>query len=473
LVGDSSDNVPGVRGVGEKTALELLSTFGDLDAILANAERIAGKRAREAVLQHAALARLSRELVTIRRDVPVALDLEALRVRPPDVPRLTELFTELEFRSLIPKLASLQVAGAGAPAPAAPRAPVVAAVPAPATAAPGALAAVTAEPTIVDDPALLAAVVAECRRAPRVALDTETTSLDPMRADLVGMSLAVAPGRSWYFPFAHVAAEGELAGGTAPRNLPSLTSAELAPLRELLGDARVPKAGHNVKYDWLVLRRAGVELAGVAYDSMLASFVLDPGRRSHAIDDLAQDRLSLVIRTYPELVGRGMALRSFAAVPLADAARYCAADTEIVLRLVAAFQPELEDHQLVRLLDTIELPLLPVLVDMEWRGVRIDVDRLSEISRTFAAELAALERTIHQAAGTDFNINSTPQLRHVLFEKHQLPVLKKTKTGPSTDYEVLEQLAAMGHEVPRLLIEYRELSKLKSTYVDALPGFIN
>ena len=473
LVGDSSDNVPGVRGVGEKTALELLSTFGDLDAILANAERIAGKRAREAVLQHAALARLSRELVTIRRDVPVALDLEALRVRPPDVPRLTELFTELEFRSLIPKLASLQVAGAGAPAPAAPRAPVVAAVPAPATAAPGALAAVTAEPTIVDDPAALAAVVAECRRAPLVALDTETTSLDPMRAVLVGMSLAGAPGRSWYLPFAHVAPDGELAGGVPPRNLPPLASDALRPLRALLADPAVPKAGHNVKYDWLVLRRAGVDLAGVAYDSMLASFVLDPGRRSHAIDELASERLSLRMRTYQELVGRGRAERSFAAVPLADAARYCAADSETVLRLRDAFRPELEDHQLVRLLETIEVPLIPVLVEMEWHGVLVDLERLGEIARAFTHELAELEQTIYRVAGAEFNINSTPQLRHVLFEKHQLPVLKRTKTGASTDYDVLEQLAAMGHEVPRLLIEYRELSKLKSTYVDALPGFIN
>jgi len=473
LVGDSSDNVPGVRGVGEKTALELLSTFGDLDAILANAERIAGKRAREAVLQHADLARLSRELVTIRRDVPVALDLEALRVRPPDVPRLTELFTELEFRSLIPKLASLQVAGAGAPAPAAPRAPVVAAVPAPATAAPGALAAVTAEPTIVDDPAALAAVVAECRRAPLVALDTETTSLDPMRAALVGMSLAGAPGRSWYLPFAHVAPDGELAGGVPPRNLPPLASDALRPLRALLADPAVPKAGHNVKYDWLVLRRAGVDLAGVAYDSMLASFVLDPGRRSHAIDELASERLSLRMRTYQELVGRGRAERSFAAVPLADAARYCAADSETVLRLRDAFRPELEDHQLVRLLETIEVPLIPVLVEMEWHGVLVDLERLGEIARAFTHELAELEQTIYRVAGAEFNINSTPQLRHVLFEKHQLPVLKRTKTGASTDYDVLEQLAAMGHEVPRLLIEYRELSKLKSTYVDALPGFIN
>src|SRR6266568_1798270 len=448
LVGDSSDNIPGVKGVGEKTALELLKTLGDLDAILAGADRIPGKHAREAVQQHAELARLSRDLVTIRRDVPLPLDLEALRLRPPDVARLTELFTELEFRSLIPKLGLLGGVGVGGPAP------------------PG-------ERTAADDPAALAAMVAACRGAALLALDTETSSLDPMRGDLVGMSLAAAPGRSWYLPFAHVAPDGELAGGTPPRNLPALTSDALAPLRALLADAGVPKAGHNIQYEWLVLRRAGVELAGVAYDSMLASFVLDPGRRSHAIEDLARERLSLQVLTYADVAGRGRGERPFAAVPLADAARYCCGDSEMVLRLREAFRPELEDHKLLALLEQVEVPLIAVLVEMEWRGVLIDLERLGEISRQFAKELAELERAIYGAAGTEFNINSTPQLRHVLFEKHQLPVLKKTKTGASTDYDVLEQLAAMGHEVPRLLIEYRELSKLKSTYVDALPGFIN
>ena len=466
LVGDTSDNVPGVKGVGEKTALELLKEFGDLDAILAGAERISGKRAREAVQQHADLARLSRDLVTIQRDVPLPLDLERLRVRPPDVARLTELFTELEFRSLIPKLSFLEIAAE--PAPDAGPVPPVSGPLAPPT-----LAVAHAEPTILEDRAALAPAVAEWRAAPLVALDVGATSPDPMRAELVGMSLAVAPGRSWYLPFAHVAPDGELAGGAAPRNLPPLASDALAPVRALLEDARVAKAGHNVKYGRLVLRRAGVELAGVTYDSMLASFVLDPGRRSHAIDDLARERLSVAMRTYAEVVGRGKAERPFAAVPLGEAARYSAVSSEIVLRLHAALQPELEDHQLLRLLDTVEMPLIAVLTDMEWQGVRVDLERLGEISRTFARELTELERAIYHAAGTEFNINSTPQLRHVLFEKHQLPILKKTKTGPSTDFEVLEQLAVMGHEVPKLVIEYRELSKLKSTYVDALPAYIN
>jgi DNA polymerase-1 len=461
LVGDSSDNIPGVKGVGPKTALELLQAYGDLDGVLAHAAEIPAKRAREAVSQHADLARLSRELVTIQRDVPIALDLEALRVRPPDSHRLAELFTELEFRSLIPRLAALESVRARPPA-----------GPEPSVTAPAGAAPEIADPVIVDDPALLAAVVAACRAATIMALDTETTSLDPMRAELVGLSLAIA-GRAWYLPFAHVAPDGELAGGTPPRNLPSLGSDAVGSLRALLEDASVPKAGHNIKYDWLVLRRSGVELGGVVYDPMLASFVLDPGRRSHALDDLARERLGLPMRTYAELVGKGRSERPFASVPVLDAARYCCRDSAAVLLLRDAFQTELQDHQLLQLLDAIETPLVPVLVDMEWHGVLIDRERLAEISRGFTTELVELERQIHTAAGTDFNLNSTLQLRTVLFEKLQLPALKKTKTGASTDFDVLEQLAAMGHEVPRLLIEYRELSKLKSTYVDALPGYVN
>jgi DNA polymerase I len=456
LVGDSSDNIPGVKGVGEKTALELLRTHGDLDTILARAADVPGKRAREALLQHADLARLSRELVTIRRDAPVDLDLGALRVQAPDVARLTELFAELEFRSLIPKLDEFADAAAQ-------RAPAVAVASSP---TPGSA-------QVVDDPAQVPAVLAEIRRAPLVAIDTETTGLDPMRAELVGLSLAVAPDRSWYFPFAHLPPDGPLAGGETPRNLPPITSDALTPLRALLADASVAKAGHNVKFDWLVLRRAGVALAGVRYDSMLASFVLDPGRRSHALDDLARERLAMEMQTYAGVAGKGRAERPFAEVPLADAAGYCCADSEMVLRLEAAFRPELEDHRLLPLLETIEMPLVPVLVDMEATGVLIDRLLLGEIGRGFAKELAALELEIYRAAGGDFNINSTPQLRAVLFDKLQLPVLKRTKTGASTDFEVLEQLAAMGHDVPRLMIEYRELSKLKSTYVDALPAFIH
>jgi len=459
LVGDTSDNIPGVKGVGDKTALQLLETYGDLDTILARAADIPGKRPREALLQQADNARLSRQLVTLRRDVPVELDLEQLRVRTPDTTELASLFTELEFRTLIPKLADLESvavqpgpqsgagAGAGAGAEQAP-------------AARSARAAQPADPRMIINPDDLPAMIAELRAAPLVAVQTEP--------GLAGLSLAAAPGRSWYLPFGHRLDEGEL-DTTPPRNLPPLTSEAMAPLRTLFADPAVRKAGHDIKTSWVALARAGVPFAGVAYDSMIASFVLDPGRRSHALDDLAREHLSVELRTTAQLVGKG---RTFAEVPPTEAAGVSAAQAEMVLRLEETFRSDIVDHHLTRLLDDIETPLIPVLVDMEVAGILVDRVLLGEMSRGFNKELTGLELDIYRAAGGEFNINSTPQLRTVLFERLKLPVQKRTKTGASTDVEVLEQLAAMGHEVPRLLIEYRELTKLKSTYVDALPGYI-
>jgi DNA polymerase-1 len=452
LVGDSSDNVPGVRGIGGKTAVQLLQAYHDLDAVLAHAADLPGKRAREALQQHAGEARLSRDLVTLRRDAPIELDLAALRATPPDVEALEHLFVELEFRSLVPKLAESEPVPVHAP----PREPPA-----------------MDHAVILDDPGSLVDVITACRNAPLVALGTEGSAHDPLQADLVGLALAVPPGRSWYLPFGHVAADGPLAGGVAPRSLPPVTSDALGPLRDLLRDPTVQKVGHDIKRDWLILRRAGVELAGVAFDSMLAAFVLDPGRRSFDLDDLARDRLGVTARTHQDLVGRGRAARPFAEVPPREAADYCCTRSETVLRLRDAFAAELEDHRLQPLLASIEVPLVPVLVDMEWAGVLVDRARLAQLSREFAVELRAIERRLYAAAGLEFNLNSTPQLRTVLFEKLQLPVVKRTKTGPSTDVDVLEQLAAMGHEVPTLLIEYRELAKLKSTYVDALPGYVH
>ncbi len=451
LVGDTSDNIPGVKGIGDKTAIQLLETYGDLDAILARAADIPGKRPREALLQQADNARLSRQLVTLRRDVPVELDLDQLRVRTPEADTLARLFTELEFRTLIPKLddlASVGLAPAAEPPPAGPRVPQL------------------ADPRIVDDPADLPAMVEELRAARLVALETEP--------GLTGLAFAVAPGRSWYLPFGHQPREGEF-DATPPRNLPSITSSALAPLRALLADPAVRKAGHDIKAAWVAFARAGVPFAGVAYDSMLASFVLDPGSRSHALNDLAREHLSVELPTTAQLLGKGKGggtERTVAQVPPAEAARVSAAQAEMVLRLEQTFRSDIEAHHLARLLDEIEIPLVPVLVDMEATGILVDRVLLGEMSRGFNKELTQLELDIYRAAGGEFNINSTPQLRTVLFERLKLPVQKRTKTGASTDVEVLEQLASMGHEVPRLLIEYRELTKLKSTYIDALPGYI-
>jgi DNA polymerase-1 len=252
-----------------------------------------------------------------------------------------------------------------------------------------------------------------------------------------------------------------------------LTDVSSTPLYELLTDRAVAKAGHNIKFDWQVLRRAGVELAGVAYNSLLESFVLDPGRRSHAIDTLCLEHLGRALQTYQEMTGKGKAEISFAQVAVPQAANYCGMDSATVLALHRFFQPMLTEMQLEPLLLEIEMPLLEVLVDMEWEGITIDRALFQRLSDELGKDLQRLEEDIARVAGTDVNLNSPRQLASILFEKQQLPVLKKTKTGPSTDADVLEQLAAMGHELPRLILEYRELQKLKGTYVDALPQRIN
>jgi DNA polymerase-1 len=286
-------------------------------------------------------------------------------------------------------------------------------------------------------------------------------------ADLVGLAL-VSDTRAWYLPLTH-RQPAEL-GAVAPRNLPPLADAAMRPVRDLLGDPDVPKVGHEIKADWLSLRRAGAELAGMARDTLLGAFVLEPGRRSYALEPLVLERLGEHLPGREQVLGTGRSARAAADVPPAEAAAFCAARGRAILALQAALDAELEGLGLERLLDDIELPLVGVLVDMEWCGVAVDVARLGELSRRFGEELRTLERAIYADAGTDFNINSTPQLRHVLFEKLQLPVLKKTKTGPSTDADVLEELAAMGFSTPTLLLEYRELAKLRSTYVDTLPA---
>jgi DNA polymerase-1 len=453
LVGDTSDNVPGVKGIGTKGAIELLQQFGDIEAMLARTAEVKSKRAREALERDVNAARLSRKLVTIRTDVPVTLDEAAFTEGEPDLGLLLKLCGELEFYSLVKRL-EVETGG-----------PVV---------APESAGAIALSPvTVVDDPAGLPALAERLRKAPLVALDAETSSIEPHDAELIGLSLAAAPDQVWYLPFGHRPPAGELAAPAPVTNLPPLTDPRTAPIAALLEDPSVPKAGHNIKFDWQALRQAGVELAGVSYDSMLASFVLDPGRRSHGIDTLSLEHLGRGMREYSDLTGKGRAQIPFAEVPIADAAAYCGADSGTVLALHEFFAPSLREMGLERLLSELEMPLVPVLVDMEWDGVAIDRALFSRISEELARDLMQLELRITQAAGTSVNLNSPRQLAALLFEKLQLPVLKRTKTGPSTDADVLEQLADMGHEVPRLILEYREVQKLKSTYVDVLPTRIN
>jgi DNA polymerase-1 len=463
LVGDTSDNVPGVRGIGEKGAVQLLQQYGDLETLLASAADLPGKRAREALQQYAAEARLSLELVTLRTDVPLTLELAAAAVREPDRPALLKELTRLEFHSLAKRLTDAEGPAEHLVLPTLGESPAPATAPSPAS----------LQPCVIAEVERLPELISALRAAPLVALDTEASSLEPHDAELIGLSLAIAPDLAWYLPFGHRPRSGELAAPGPVTNLPPLSDPACGALAELLRDPAVKKAGHNIKYDWQVLRRAGVELGGVVYDTMLASFVLDPGRRGHGIDTLSLDHLAAPLRSYGDSGGKGKVLIPFAEVAIPEAASYCGADSATVLALRDAFAPRLAQTALQPLLDDIEMPLVEVLVDMEWVGIGIDPALFARMSRELGADLRRLEAEIARAAGTDFNVNSPRQLAAVLYEKLQLPIFKRTRTGPSTDADVLEQLAEQGHEVPRLLLEHRELQKLRSTYVDVLPARVH
>jgi DNA polymerase-1 len=475
LLGDSSDNVPGVHGIGEKTAQALIAEFGALEAILAHAADVKQKRPREALLAHADMARLSKELVTIKDDVPIALDLGALAIRTPDATRLRRLYVELEFHSMA------KAVGGDTTEPA----PAEAAAEAdPATVA-ATLPAIAAHYTLVDTEAALATLVARIRQVGFVSVDTETESdpgapiaVDPMRANLVGIAIAVAPGEGYYLPFGHRAPQppqGDLLPDPATqvtvRNLPPLLGEACAPLRALLEDASLPKIGQNLKFDLLVLRRAGVTLRGIDFDTMLASYLLDPGRRSHGLDMLALTFLGHRMIAYEEVTGKGKKQVSFADVPVDVACGYSAEDADMALRLRDLFAPQVAPHD--ALYHGLEIPLLGVLADMEWEGIAINREWFASLKTRFQREREAAERAIHAAAGEEFNVNSNQQLRVILFEKLGLPVLKKTATGASTDASVLQELAEQGHALPQLIMDYRELAKLESTYLDTLPLLVH
>lgn len=482
LVGDSSDNVPGVKGIGDKGAVQLLTEYGDLETLLARAGEIKAKRPREALAQYAAEARLSKELVTIQTDVPVTLDMESAAVRDPDVDALVKVLARLEFHSLAKRLTddrrtdgqtdgrtdpgSERTDGTGENATESSRA---------AGASPSVQRSNCPSVTcaVIDQVSQLEALARALRAAPLAAIDTETSSMDPQAADLIGLSFAVEPGSAWYLPFGHRPRGGELAAPAPVTNLPPLTDPALAPIAALLGDPAVKKAGHNIKYDWQVLRRAGIELKGVAYDSMLASFLLDPGRRSHGIDTLSLELLGRPMRSHDDLTGKGKNRIPLDEVSVADAAEYCGSESATVLALHQIFAPRLAAAALQPLLDGLEMPLVEVLVDMEWQGIAIDPALFARLATELSIDLQRLEAEIARAAGGSINLNSPKQLAAVLFDKLQLPALKRTKTGPSTDADVLEQLAELGHEVPKLLLDFRELEKLRSTYVDVLPRRIH
>ncbi|HZJ01649.1 MAG TPA: DNA polymerase I [Gemmatimonadaceae bacterium] len=513
LVGDSSDNVPGVKGIGDKTACELVTQYGDIESILAHANEIPKKRPREALQQYADNARLSKELVTIRDDLPVSFDANTMKLRDPDYARLRDLYVELEFHTLARSVGLLVQSQHQEPA---------AAVEVRLSEAPK-----KAEYVVVDTVAKMQEVVDRAREKGVFALDTETAvdpdsplAVDPLRSTLVSIAIAVTAGEAYYLPLRHSqwkAAQGELMidapgdrsptdasedrglvqGGDEPAikpvkrsakkanaeadvkkstpvtNLPDLASPQMKPLRDLLEDPSIKKTAHNAKYDMLVLRRAGVNLQGLDFDTMLASYVLDPGRRSHGLDVLALEFLDYSMMSYADVCGKGKTATPFDQSPLEAARDFSCEDADMSLRMREIFDPQLDSSEVRPLLQNIEIPLISVLAEVEWTGISIDLPWFHSLKERFRRERQNVEQQIYAAAGTEFNIASNPQLREILFTRLGLPVLKKTSTGPSTDASVLQELADAGHAIPGLLMEYRELSKLENTYLDALPAMVN
>ena len=438
LMGDTVDNVPGVPKVGPKTAVKWLAQYRTVEDIVEHAGEIKGKVG-ENLRASLDQIPLSKELVTIRRDVPLDVGPLDLELREPDTEALKTLYGELEFRTWLGELLD---AGGDAP------------VEAPA-----------AHYETVLDEAALDAWIERLGASAEIAFDTETTSLDYMQADLVGVSFAVEPGHAAYVPFGH-----DYPG--APDQLGR--QAVLEKLRPILESERPAKIGQNLKYDMSVLARAGIALAGVAFDTMLESYVLDSTATRHDMDSLALKYLGHRTIHFEDIAGKGAKQLTFNQIPVEDAGPYAAEDADVTLRLHRALRPRLEEHaSLATLCDTVEVPLVPVLSRVERNGVRIDVRLLNRQSAELTERMREIESSAHKSAGGPFNLGSAKQIRTILFDQLGLPVRAKTPKGqPSTAESVLQELA-FDHELPKLILEHRAMSKLKSTYTDALPACVN
>ena len=475
LIGDSVDNVPGVPGIGPKTAAQLLNEFGDLEGVLAAAPAMKPSKRRDLLIEHAEKARLSRVLVTLRADAPLPLPLEALHPRPTEPGKLAAWLTAQGFRSIVARMGLTD----------APAAPVATPAAAPGSGSKQAqfdlggapVKAPEADPTCaplvasgdfgpyetVSTADALRAWVAEATAHGTVALDTETDGLDPMRAALVGFSLATAPCRACYVPLRHTVLGEQIALADA-----------IAILSPLLADPCVLKVLQNAKFDMQVLRRAGFPVISPLDDTMMISFAQEAGLHGHGMDELAQLHLGHTPISYDEVTGTGRNRISFADVPIERATAYAAEDADVTLRLWLALRPRLRMAKALSLYEQMERRLIPILLDMEAAGVKVDADDLRRMSVDFEQRMGVMERECHRLAGHEFNVGSPKQLGEELFDRMGLPGGKRMKTGAwGTDSSVLQALAEQGHELPARILEWRQLQKLKSTYADALVGQIN
>jgi len=457
LAGDSVDNVPGVPGIGVKTAAELIREYGDLETLLARAGEIKQPKRRERLQEFAEQARISRRLVELDPAVPLPNGLESWTKPEPDPERLRAFLETYEFRSILARLGEQ--------------------LGTPAKDAAGGEKAAPPEPgaatyRLIQDMAALEAEIAAAYEAGVVAVDTETTSLDPQAAELVGLSLSVAEGDGCYIPVGHRAPSGGEGGLDFDRAEPPQQldrDQVLAKLKPLLADAAVLKVGQNLKYDMAVLARHGVEVAPFD-DTMLLSYVLEGGLHGHGMDELSRLHLGHTPIAYKEVAGSGRNQVTFDRVPLDKACDYAAEDADVTFRLWRALKPRLPQARVTTVYETLERPLVPVLLAMERTGIKVDRDRLRRLSNDFAQRIEALEGEIHKLAGRPFTIGSPKQLGEILFEEMSLDGGgRKGKSGAySTGADVLEMLAAQGHELPRKVLDWRQLAKLKSTYTDAL-----
>jgi DNA polymerase-1 len=477
LAGDSVDNVPGAPGIGIKTAAALILEYGDLDTLLARAGEIKQPKRRETLLGFADQIRVSRDLVTLKCDTPVEAPLEALEVRAPDAPTLMDFLGRMEFRTLGARVAQrlglAAPAGGSAPAAAAPAA-APGRAPGPAAEAAPPLPPIDRSLYVtIRDAATLDAWVARIREAGVVAIDTETTALDEMRADLVGLALAIGPGAAAYLPLGHVVGEGDLFGAAVRAEGQMEPAEALAQLKPVLEDPAVLKVGQNMKYDAKVLARHGIAVAPFD-DTLLLSFALHAGLHGHGMDELARTYLDHDCVSIKTLIRGGKAPRTFAQAPVDEATPYAAEDAEVTWRLWRTLKPRLPAARVTRVYETMERPLVPVLAAMEMAGVRVDRAQLSRLSGDFAQKMAGLEDEIARLAGGRFNVGSPKQLGEVLFDQMGLAGGKRGKTGAyATGADVLEELAAQGHELPARVLDWRLVSKLKSTYTDTLQAAIN
>ncbi|WP_312166404.1 DNA polymerase I [Phenylobacterium sp.] len=460
LCGDSVDNVPGAPGIGVKTAALLINEYGDLDTLLARAEEIKQPKRRDTLIAFADQIRLSRELVRLDCDTPLPEPIDALAVDDPDAEELAAFLEEMEFRNL-----ARRVSGGGAAAPAAP---------APRPATPAAAAINPSDYVCVRDLAALDAWIARARAVGLVAFDTETDALSSANAALCGVSLAVTPGEACYIPVGH---ENESSGGfefEPPEAIEQLPVDQvIARLKPLLEDPTVLKVAQNAKYDIAVLSRYGVQVAPIE-DTMLISYALEAGlHKSHGMDELSKRWLEHEPIKFSAVTGTGKSQKSFKHVPLEPATCYAAEDADVTLRLYHHLRPRLAAEGLLTVYETLERGMPPVLAQMENEGIKVDTETLRKLSNDFSVRMGELEAEAHRIAGRPFNLGSPKQIGELLFQEMGLASGKITATGAaSTDASMLEDLAAQGHELPRVLLDWRQLSKLKGTYTDNLVAAI-